>query len=186
MLPTVNNYKYDVKMTKMIKYKINEKFPFSNPVPYVENTRSELNSEFIDIIYNIQNSTPKDVKVWSRSNFRYGLFVESDIPFFIIDFGGWNLEVSVNLLKLTDKNQRDLWLKKRRGCLQMFLIDADTNVLKSLRIISFSSTVNFKQILEKQEQRYQNYSDVDLEIKRIYSKYSLRDMINRTKMIKLR
>ncbi|MFW5803627.1 MAG: hypothetical protein ACOCWG_00180 [bacterium] len=171
---------------EMIEYKINETFPIPNPIPFTENVRSDINSDFINIILNIASPTPQEIKTWSKDPLSYGVFTESDIPFFLIDFGGWYFDVSVNLLKLTDKNLRDLWLKTIGGRLNMFLVDAETNELKSMRIINFSRTDKIKQVLKRQTQRYQNDFEVDLEINRINSQYSTKNMIGKTKMIRLK
>lgn len=170
----------------MNRYKINEKFPIPNPIPNTDNVRSDINSEFINIIHNITLPTTKEVRLWSQGNFKYGVFTESDIPFFLIDFDGWDLDVSLNVLRITNNNQRDLWLKINRGWLNMFLVDACNNELVSMRNIFFTDTNKFKQILQRQANRYKNDSEVDLEIVRIYSKYSIKDMIKRTKMIKIK
>jgi hypothetical protein len=167
-------------------YAVNEEFPKQNPFPHTQNVRTAFNFEFIDIIYNKKSPSQSRMKLWAEGDFNYGVFVESDIPFFLIDFGdGWELDVNINILKLANKNDRNLWFSINGGDLNMFLVDASSNILKSIRNIHFSRTDRIKQVLQRQEQRYENHYEVDLEIDKIYSKYSLRDMINRTKMKKI-
>lgn len=170
----------------MKEYSVNEKFPVANPIPFIENVRSEINPDFIDVIYNITKPTMKEVNTWRFGKFKYGVFVESDIPFFLIDFGDWDFDMSLNILKCTNKEQRDNWLKTDGGWLFMYLIDACSNDIKAMRQISFSSTSKVKQVLQNQAKRYRSYSDVDIEIDKINSKYTTKDMIRKTKMIKMK
>jgi hypothetical protein len=169
---------------KIICYEVGEKFPIPNPLPHLDNIRSSLTTGFIDIIFNISHPRTKEINDWKNKKFSYGVYVSSDIPFLLIDFGGWAFDASINILKIQE-GYLDNWLSNIATIMGMYLVDTDTNILLSMRHISFTSTSRIKEILRKQALRYKNADEVDKMIRLIAAKNTTAQMIRKTKMTKL-
>lgn len=169
---------------KIICYEVGEKFPIPNPIPHFDNVRAELTTSFFNIIQNLSKPTIREINAWNTMKFSYGVFAQSDIPFFLVDFGGWRFDISINILKIHKDHLKD-WFDNEADFMGMYLVDADSNVLKAMRHIHFTSTDKIKGILRRQALRYKNADEVDEMIRRIVAKNSTVQMIKNTKMTKL-
>lgn len=172
----------------MIKYEVGKQFPTSNQAKGMEVCRSETNSNFFDILYYIKEPTGSDIQIWKKGKLRYGVYVTADIPFFIVDFpaSNWNFDVNTNIFKVKE-DQRDTWLNSEANMISLFLIDADTNTLEAIRIISIEKNIAelYRDALEEQENTYNNAEEVDNKMRSILELITTEKMMQRCKIINL-
>ena len=171
----------------MIKYEVNKPFPLPPPMPGAEATLSDITTSFFDVKCYMSEPTPDEIQDWRKGNLRYGLFELDACPFFILAFETWNLDISVNVLKIKKSEDIDTWLNTEGNVINLFLIDAGTNILKAMRMISVPRNVaeGLKDILEEQTHRYDNRDQVEKRIAEIQHTISTDNMISRTKMYKI-
>src|SRR5687767_2603111 len=119
-------------------YKVGEPFPGKHPMPGADFTVAQLNQKFFDIKAYLRDIKPKEEQQWRRGKIKYGVYVNSDIPFFIIDFdnNSWNIDVNINNLKIQDAHQLDNWLNDDSNVINLFLINTESNILIAMRMIS--------------------------------------------------
>lgn len=171
----------------MIKYEVNKPFPGINSMPGFDHTRADLSVGFFDIICFASHIRAEEIQAWKKGMLGYGLYVNSDIPFFIIDFDGWTIDVNINILKIKNDEQIDFWLNGEGNIINLFLVDTDTNILKAMRMISIQMNIaeSVRDILEKQSQTYETVDEVENRIDAINHAIKTKEMIKNCKMTKL-
>jgi hypothetical protein len=164
-----------------------KQFPISN-AKGIEECRASVNEAFFDVLYYIKDPDPETVIVWRKEPLRYGVYVKSDIPFFIIDFPykNWNFDLSVSIFKVQE-NEINIWLSQKANAITLYLINADTNVLEAMRLIGIENNIadKLRHTLKDQIKSYKNFQQVDNEIAVISNRLSTTEMINSTSMILL-
>lgn len=173
----------------MTVFIVGQTFPDENPVPGEEFAVSELNKEFFDIRAYFKNVRPIEVEMWQRAGIKYGVYVISNIPFLLVcfDYIGWRLNVTLNILKVQNDAQINDWLNNENTVINLFLLDALTNILLAIRTISIHKEIadQIRDVLEMQTKNYSTLEEVDLKISGILHTLSIQDMMNRTKIITL-
>lgn len=164
---------------------VGKPYPFHNNANGFENVVSELNTSFFDVLYYAPKPPAKDLSIWKTSKIRYGVFVCENIPFFLVSFPGhdWTFDVSINFLKAKQPEGED-WIYKEDNMIHFYLINASTNVIKAMRMISIEPEVvqSIREACSKQQQQYKNPILLEGEINRIYGRFSTEEMIRNTKM----
>ena len=170
----------------MIKYEVNQVYPFPHPQPGLEISLSEINTAFFDVKNYLHNPTPEEIKDWRRGNLKYGFYFENNIVFFLLQLETMSLDVSINILKVKTEEQREAWLNEEGKVINIFLIDAATNILKGMRMFSIPMELaeRLKDTLETQ-QNYEDVKIIDEKISEITNRLTTEDMISRTKMFRL-
>lgn len=174
----------------MKSFNVGQVFPDENPVPGHEYAVSELNKEFFDIRAYFKYVTPVEVKMWQRAGIKYGACVISNIPFLLLNFEntGWRLDVTLNILKVQNETQINDWLNNKNTVINLFLLDALTNILLAIRTISIHKEIAelVRNVLKMQTKNYNTIEEVDLRIAGILHTLSIQDMIDRTEMLVLK
>lgn len=172
----------------MIKYEINSPFPFPHPSPGEETTLSEITTSLFDVRCYLSNPTSEEINDWRKGSLRYAFFDMDSCPFFILCFDGWNLDCSINILKIRSDEEKDAWLNAEGNVINLFLIDAKTNVLKAMRMISIQKDASekLKDVCEAQTERFENAMECDSKIFEIYMKVSIEQMLKLGKVYKLK
>ncbi|WP_270087232.1 hypothetical protein [Sphingobacterium sp. SYP-B4668] len=118
---------------------------------------------------------------------RYGLFEKHAVPFFIIDLPTWNFDVHINIFKVSDREARDSWLNAEGNIINLYLVDATTNILHGMRNISVSKPVSeeIRDILEAQLSTNEKDTEVEQKIGQVQSSLSTDAMINSGKMFQV-
>jgi hypothetical protein len=170
-------------------YKVGEPFPGEHPLPGEDFTVAQLNQKFFDIKAYLSDIKPKEEQQWRRGKIKYGVYVNSDIPFFIIDFdnNSWNIDVNINILKIKDAHQLDNWLNDDSNVINLFLINTESNILIAMRMISIRMDIceKIRDILEKQSHTYGSHEEAELKIAAIQHSITTQEMIKRAQMIAL-
>jgi hypothetical protein len=171
-------------------FKVGQTFPDENPVPGEEYAVSELNKEFFDIRAYFKYVMPVEVEMWQRAGIVYGVYVISNIPFFLVCFEhtGWKLDVTLNILKVQNDTQINEWLNSKNTVINLFLLDTLTNTLLAIRTISIHKEIAklVRNVLKMQTNAYSTLEEVDLRIAGILHTLSIQDMIDRTEMLVLK
>lgn len=170
-------------------FKVGEPFPGENPMPGADFTVSQLNNKFFDIKTYLRNVKPKEEQQWRTGIIKYGVYANSDIPFFIIDFNNnsWHIDASIDIHIIQSTDQVDAWLNADSNVINLFLIDTVSNKLLAIRMISirWQLSEKIRDILEKQSHTYSSHKEVELKIASIQHAITAREMIARAEMIAL-
>ena len=94
---------------------------------------------------------------------------------------------SINIFNIKDDEARTAWLNSESNIVNMFLIDARSNILLAARMISVqhSFAEKLRDILEEQANSYDSQQAVEGKIMVIQHTFSTADMIPRANMISL-
>lgn len=169
----------------MIKYEVGQPFPF--PSPGGEVTISELTTTFFDVKTYFSDPTPEEIRDWRKGKLKYGLYIQDHIPFFIIAFENWDLDVSINILKIKNDEDVDKWLNAEGNLINLYLVDARTNILKAMRTMSvhMDFSEGIKDVLELQSKNYDSWQEIDRKIMEVQNTLPTKSMIGKGKMYKL-
>lgn len=166
-----------------------EPFPGKNPMPGADFSIAQLNQKFFDINTYLRDVKPKEEQQWRRGKIKYGVYANSDIPFFIIEFdnNSSNINASINILKIPNTDQIDNWLNADSNVINLFLIDTVSNILLAIRMISIRKQVceKIRDILEKQSHTYSSPEEAELKTARIQDAITTREMMERAEMFAL-
>lgn len=170
----------------MIKYEVNQIFPFPHPAPGAEISLSEISTAFFDVKSYLHEPTPDEIKDWRRGQLRYGFYFEDNIVFFLLKLETFSLDVSINVLKIKTPEHREQWLNAEGKLINIFLIDTKSNILRGMRTLSIPMELadRVKDVLETQ-QDYGTAEAVEKKIIEITGRLTTEQMISKTKMFKL-
>jgi len=89
--------------------------------------------------------------------------------------------------KIKTEEQQTSWLNNEGNIINLFLVDAVTNILIGWRLISIQMEVaeQVKDILERQSSEYKNVDEVELQVANIQHVIPTDEMMIRTKMIRI-
>lgn len=167
----------------MTRFEVGQPFPVHNRARGVEETRIDINEEFFDMCF-YSSQAAKDAKMFTKGKMRYGVFVEDNIPFFIIEFvGDMSIEASFNFLKLK-QDKVDHWLNSKANSITLYLIDNQTNILHGMRLIGIKHEVadQFRDACEAQDNTYATHNEVEIKTLSIVKKFSAQELLHKTIM----
>ena len=169
----------------MTKYAAGKPFPLHNYADGTDKILCALNEGFFDVLCYLTDPINKEVEMFRTGKLRYGVYRNEHVPFFLIDFIGenWNCECSINIHK-AQEDMVENWLNSDANTITIYLIDANSNILKSMRLIGIKQEVaeEIRDILEKQDEVYSSASEVNSKINSLMAMLSTQDMITRAKM----
>lgn len=150
--------------------------------------RASFNEGFFDVYAQIKSPSVSEIKVFKSAPLKYGIFESQNVPFFLFDFfqDGWNFDIPMNILKIQD-DKEEAWLNSQANAINLYMIDADTNVLLAMRLIGIQNKIaeELRDILERQSGFYQTPEHTDRAIQSIINSFTTDQMISRTKMLRL-
>lgn len=134
-----------------IKYKVGERFPHSQYLNYGEITVSVFNDTFFDILSCLYDLSGKEIKIFQNGDFQFSLFTFEGVPFICINFIGADLsfDLSLDITKLSAVQQEN-WLNSDSNVINMFLVDAESGILKAMRTFTIKFSEDIRDILEEQ------------------------------------
>lgn len=134
-----------------IKYKVGEKFPYSQYLEYGEITVSVFNDRFFDILSCLYDLSGKEIKIFQNGDFQFSLFTFEGVPFICINFIGTTLsfDLSLDITKFSEAQQED-WLNSNNNVINLFLVDVESGILKAIRTITVKFSEDIRDILEEQ------------------------------------
>lgn len=122
----------------MNTYEIGKTFPHQEYLGKGEITVAMLNEGFLDIVCVIQGINPDEKKDWKKGALWIHLFEKSNIPFLVLSFKNWELDVNINIGKVIDE-KIDGWLNSKSNLINMFLIESESGHLAAMRTITIPS-----------------------------------------------
>ena len=172
----------------MQKIEVGKEFSIKNPAGNGDLVIAHINGESFDVICWAGGLSKKEVKEWKKGRLHYGVFIKEDIPFFLIDLPvvKWDFDISFNIH--AEKEAGRGWkqfLDGQGNLVNLFLIDAGTNIVKAMRTIGIDHVMaaEIKKTCHKQLAKYKSSVKLNIILNQILSVYSTRLMINSTKMI---
>lgn len=164
--------------------KVGEPYPYHHRADGNERVLAEMNNAFFDVLF--YSSQPQaDARMWTKGKLKYGLFMAKNIPFFVLDFPSdqFNLDVAINFLKIQE-DKADEWLNSDANVINLFLIDANTNIIHGMRMISIRHDLaeKIRDACEAQDVHYDSPAQVDQTIAGITERYTTNNMIKISQM----
>lgn len=146
------------------------------------------NKEFLDVIFYNTSKSKDYSKAWGQATLRYGLYVENNIPFLLVELPSEKKSycLPVNVYEI-GQNDRTNWLKETDTTMNVFLINATSNVIESMRTIAFNTSIagELRKVCQAQLVHYKDSTTISQAINAIVGKLSATMMIAKAKMISL-
>ena len=168
----------------MTVYQIGKPYPHKAYFPKREEIRAVTDHSFFHIVYYC-TQPEADGPNWQKGPLVYGLYVSQDIPCFLVHLTGIGLafEVTLNVHTLADELV-DGWLNSDRTLVPMLLMDANTNVIKAMRMLTIKSSVatSLRDCLERQDSRYADARAVEQATDILLSSMTTQGLLQATTM----
>lgn len=174
----------------MQEYRVGEPFPLKNPYGKSDYITAAIVGQSFDVICWADRPSSKEVHAWKRGMLRYGAFIRDDIPFFLLYFPDvkWSMDISINILAEKEHSRpfRE-YLDGAGNMVNLFLVDASSNILKAMRMIGLDNTVvgDIRLSCINQLSRYQTSDKINMHLAAIVSTISTQEMIKTTTMKEL-
>ena len=142
-------------------------YPYHNKADGNEKMNLETNEAFFDILF-YSSQAKEDSKFWGKAPVKiYPVFIDH-IPSIIVKFLVQKLEfdVTMNFHKV-EESARDEWLNQNVNAMTIFLIDANTNIIRGMRMIGTDFQDPFRQACRNQLDTYGSFVAVDAKITEI-------------------
>lgn len=170
----------------MVKYEVGKPFPqnfaFGQDASFIS-----TNESLFDLVLAMSRPTAHEKKTIKQEPIRYGCYYQEHVPVFIVDFRFQNLsfDATLNFTKVKEDKRKD-WLKTEGNTIGIFVVDAQTNILHAMRMISVNLdfAMNIKNECKLQLQKHAEIAEVDSVINRIY-RNSTNELINKIEMYNL-
>ncbi|GAB4185341.1 MAG: hypothetical protein OHK0057_14470 [Thermoflexibacter sp.] len=167
--------------------KIGSKHPIEKTTSEARLSLAKENKEFLDVIFYNTSKSKDYPKSWEKANLRYGIYVEANIPFFLIDFPqeGKSYAMAINFYDIST-NERASWLKETESTMNLFLLNVN-NIIEAMRTINVSTPLasEIRKIGQNQLATYKDSSTVQAAISQVIAQKNTATMINKGKMISL-
>ncbi len=168
----------------MLTYEIGMPYPHKDYQPGREEIRAVTDHSFFHIVYYCTQPN-EDGPNWQKGPLMYGLHVSQDVPCFLVHLTGIGLafEVTINVHTLAD-DLVEGWLNSDRNLVPMLLMDAHTNIIRAMRMLSIKPTVatQLRDCLEKQDIRYSDALAVDRATDELLSRTNTQQLLKLTTM----
>ena len=122
---------------------------------------------------------------------QFALYPYLDVIFFCFKFGDDPWSDSVSSIHLIPEDERmlpdDVDNAQERGLLHTFLVDADTGILKAMRVVSFSAQFSRAMnaaIWQQHERPFPSDTEYNAQAQRIYNQYSSSQIANKLAIIR--
>lgn len=168
----------------MVTYEVGEPYPHKEYYPSREEIRAVTDHSFFHIVYYCIQPD-EDGANWQKGPLMYGLHIHEDIPCFLIHLTaiGLAFEVTINVHTLKD-DLVDGWLNSDRTLVPMLLMDAHTNIIRAMRMLSIKPTVatQIRDCLERQDARYSNALAVEKATDTLLNNMNTKQLLQMTTM----
>lgn len=121
---------------------VGQPYPFHNHATGTERVVLQRTEAFFDVLYYSQ-SAATDARPWGRLPLRVGVAEPvPGTPYVLFQFpDDWEFAVTLNLHKASTAAAARDWLASRGNLVTMCLLDAQTNVVRRLRVVSLPPAV---------------------------------------------
>lgn len=165
----------------MQKYEVGQ--PFPDALGHQEGGYIRtLNNGSFDVVNVLSNLKAKEVREFKQGILRIGFYIENSIPFFVVQNKEIEFDCPYNALKIGEDFEK--WFEQDSNIITMYLIESTTKILKGIRLISIEldEMKKMKNAMKLQRDEYSSVQEVEIEIDRIYNRYSLFEIIKKTKL----
>ncbi len=146
------------------------------------------NKEFLDVVFYNTSKSKDYAKAWGQATLRYGLYVENNIPFLLVELPSEKKSycLPANVYEI-GQNDRANWLKETDTTMNVFLINGTSNVIESMRTIAFNTSIaaDLRKACQAQLAQYKDSTTVVQATATIVGKLNAPAMVAKAKMISL-
>ena len=157
--------------------------------PPFEGYMPVLNRASFDIIAFFSGLTPRDQRDWVKGNIRYGLYVESDIPIFLLDLGKtWSLDVYFNMHQEKEEHRKEFFEGEPGFTkVNLTLVSYTDTIVQGIRTIEVGQKfmMALKEACFDQLSRYASKDDCFLAAETILQSADSKSLRKKTKMHQL-
>lgn len=156
---------------------IGHPYPFHNICDGSDKALIQHSDAAFDLVCYLRRPSPREVERWNAGPLRYGLHLDPaypGIPLLAFDFEEVvQFDSSLNIHKNGTVEDCLEWLNGTGNIVKMFLLDAETNVVLSMRFISvaYQFMWDLRYSLAEQLVGYQNMRLVDEAVVELTTKY---------------
>jgi hypothetical protein len=149
---------------------IGKAHPVLNKMKGMQNYNVQFNSSFFDGLYYLKSPNAAQKSSWKSGALSYGVYTEANIPFLLISFtkDKWNFLTPLNSYT-ANENDRKVWIDSKENVLNLFLLNADTNITEEIRTLKvdakFSTLV--RTACKAQLAQYKTAAEVDAATQKI-------------------
>lgn len=148
----------------------------------LEGTAVSFTASSFDIICVLADLDEDEINRWQQQPFKYGIFNEGAIPFFVSDFGnGLVLSCPFNVREVKAKLLIN-WLMLPDTYINLFLVEKKGYILKASRVVALDPLLmrSLKSILRNQYSRYNSEKEILARISALQKKCSTEEMYLKT------
>ena len=110
---------------------------------------SILNTRFFDIFISMSNPTPSEIKDFNYGTFILSMYKTNNTPFIICEYGCFRCDVNINIHKQTS-DFRSKWINGKSDVINIYLVDANSGIVLSIKEISLPFAQDIRDMLKKQ------------------------------------
>ena len=123
----------------VVKFEVGKPFP-DNRYRAKQGAVVMLRESGFDVFMGLGGITKKEVRVFRKVKFIYGIMIENDVPFLMMDFPGLvGLDMSFNIKGFRKEIDRSRWLSSESNLVNLYFVDSNTFILKGLRSVGLNN-----------------------------------------------
>jgi len=154
-------------------YQVGELFPIEKFCTGKEQNIGILTNRFFNVLMSLKRISKKEKQLFSYGRLSAYLFEQKDIPFLVLDFGeGFSIDMSIDTSRFDDDFRRE-WMASDANAITLFLVDASTGVLESIRLIAVGFADEFRDICS----RHAGRTDIKRQVQLIQAAFTTREMM---------
>ncbi len=128
---------------------------------------------FFNVLISLKKISRRERKLFKNGKITAYLFEKRDIPFLIVDFGeGFSFDISLDISKYDDETRR-VWIESESNAIVLFLVEATTGILESIRLIGVGFAPKLRDICARQR----GQRGIEERVGLIHAAYSTKDMM---------
>ena len=105
---------------------------------------------FFNVLISLKKISRRERKLFKNGKLTAYLFEKKDIPFLILDFGeGFSIDISLDISRFDDET-RQAWIESESNAIAIFLVEATTGILQSIRLIGIGFADQLREICARQ------------------------------------
>lgn len=157
----------------MDAYRVGELFPIEQYCTGREFYVALPTEGLFNVLMSLKKISRKERKLFKNGKITAYLFEKRNIPFLIIDFGeGFSFDISLDISKFDDETRR-VWIESESNAIAIFLVEATTGILESIRVIGIGFASQLREICARQRGETRLEERVGL----IHAAFTTRDMM---------
>jgi hypothetical protein len=144
--------------------------PVLNKMKGMQNYMAQFHATFFDGLYYLKSPTAAQKTAWKAGSLSYGVYVEGNIPFLLVEFPKekWTFLTPLNAF-LANASDRQTWLASNENVLNLFLLNADTNITENIRTLKVDANfaLKIRTACKAQLTQYKTAAEVEAAIAKI-------------------